>query len=377
MRETMIDRRLLLSWLMLWPISTTPAVLAIAAPLLPAQAESRSAAQVDARALETLRLRTLQAKSDALWVQVDGEFVTQEYFNTPRGPIELMSCNKSVVNLLVGMLIDDGTIASVDAPVTTWFPEFVEALERAGGVKLDETARAQRAGVTLLHLLTHTSGLAADATTEKIYASPDFVKFAVESPLKTAPGTAFFYNNVACNLLCGVIEKASGQKADDFARERLFDPLGITEFEWTHDAAGNPHGMAGCQLHAEDLARIGQLVLQRGMWEGERLISGAWLDASMRPAFPQLGGGAEICGRLWWLDLAPAKPIDDGTAAAPPAVRAIRADGFLGNYLVIVPSTGLVAVRQRRYPTNGAEVNDRKFNFPDFINLVQKLVPAK
>lgn len=333
------------------------------------------AARVDAAALDTLRLRALQAKSDALWVQIDGEPVAAEYFNTPRTPIELMSCTKSVINLLIGMLIDDGKIASVDEPVTTWFPEFVDAPagapERAGGAKLDAAARAERASVTLLHLLTHTSGLAADATTEKIYASPDFVKFAVESALQTAPGTAFFYNNVACNLVAGIIEKASGQKADDFARERLFEPLGITEFGWTRDATGNPHGMAGCQLHAEDLARIGQLVLQRGVWEGERLISEAWLDASMRPAFPQLGGGAAICGRLWWLDLAPAT----GEMAA--RVRAIRADGFLGNYLVVVPSTGLVAVRQRRFPANQAEMAEAKFNFTDFLALAQKVVPAR
>ena len=321
------------------------------------------AARVDAAALDTLRLRALQAKSDALWVQVDGQRVAEEYFDKPREPIELMSCTKSVVSLLIGLLIDEGKIESVEAPVTTWFPEFVEAPSRAGGAKLDEAARSQRASVTLLHLLTHTSGLAADATTEKIYASRDFVKFAVESPLQPAPGAVFFDNNVACNLVAGIIEKASGQKADDFARERLFEPLGITEFGWTRDASGNPHGMAGCQLHAEDLARIGQLVLQRGVWEGERLISEAWLDASMRPAFPQLGGGAAICGRLWWFDVAPGG-----------AVRAVRADGFLGNVLLVVPSTGLVAVRQRRFPTSQADMGDAKLNFGDFLALAKKVV---
>ncbi len=143
----------------------------------------------------------------------------------------------------------------------------------------------------------------------------------------------------------------------------MFEPLGITEFGWTRDASGNPHGMAGCQLHAEDLARIGQLVLQRGVWEGERLISEAWLDASMRPAFPQLGGGAAICGRLWWFDVAPGG-----------AVRAVRADGFLGNVLLVVPSTGLVAVRQRRFPTRQADMGDAKLNFGDFLALAKKVV---
>lgn len=329
-------------------------------------------AGVDSQVLATLRTRAAQANSDALCVLVDGALVSEEYFAREQEPIELMSCTKSVVSLLIGMLIDAGKIESVAAPVTTWYPEFVAAGAAAGSTEAEAaTQRAWRTDVTLRHLLTHTSGLAADATTEKIYASPDFVQFALTSPLKTAPGTAFFYNNVACNLLCGIIEKASGQKADEFARTVLFEPLGIEEFDWTRDAAGNPHGMAGLQLHALDFARIGQLVLQRGEWEGRRLVSEAWLDQSMHPAFPALGGAAAVCGYLWWLDGVTAKPV------GAPSVRAIRADGFLGNYLVVVPTSRVVAVRQRRFPQDPAEVELPAFGFPDFSALVQRLVAGK
>lgn len=324
-------------------------------------------AGIDAKALDTLLQCALEAKSDSVCVLVDGALVHEEYFNKPQKPIELMSCTKSVVSLLIGRLIDDGKIESVATPVAHWFPEFLDA----GGGKDDPAVRAQRESVTLRHLLTHTSGIAADATTEKVYASEDVVEFALGSRLATPPGTVFLYNNVACNLLCGIVEKASGKKADDYARAMFFEPLGITDFGWTRDAKGNPHGMAGCQLHAIDLARIGQLVLQRGEWEGERLISEAWLDEAMKPAFPDLGGGASTCGYLWWLDVEPAK------AGGKAVVLGVRAEGFLGNHLLIVPEKRLVAVRQRRFPQIQVEMGANKFNFPDFTTLARRLLAGK
>ncbi len=383
-------------------------------------------------ALLELVVTARATRSDALVVLEDGKPIVDEFFGGPRQPIELMSCTKSIVSLLIGILVDDKKIASLDTPVATWFPEW----------KKDKDKRKK--AITVGHLLSHTSGLECKPTTEEIYASQDFVKLALAAPLAADPGTKFVYNNKAINLLAGVIERVARKKMDDFARERLFAPLAITEFGWTRDRAGNPHGMSGLQLHATDFAAIGQMLLQGGVFEDERIVSERWIEESMRPPRPEL---APSCGLLWWLDaevvgcsfdppllerwraagsppwmLAVGKRLvgrsfeGEGcveqmrgalrealTAATreDPAVKAeafdpemnrlgvqpwntrsgpieaYRADGFLGNALVIVPGSSRVAVRQRRYPLNPADLQDPRLDFRDFAARIRALPRRK
>ena len=394
-----------------WPPRTTPAE-----------------AGVDERALERFLDAARAAKSDAVVILVGGALVREEYFDRPQEPIELMSCTKSVVSLLVGMLVDDGRIPSLETPVAEWFPQW---------------KRGEQHAVTVGHLLSRTSGLQCDRTTEEIYASRDFVKLALEAKLADPPGTRFVYNNKAVNLLAGVIETASGRRMDAFAQERLFDPLGITEHGWTKDPAGHPHAMSGLQLHAIDFAKLGQLVLQGGEWEGERIVSERWIATATRPAHPGLGSDAARCGLLWWLDPESSEygwddaligrwreaggskrllavgaelrgrrfpRLEDARAAlraavgkvaaaeggaadagwfdpevnrlgvpfwneTPGAIGTFRADGYLGNSLVVCPKRRLVAVRQRRFPRDAAERDDPKYGFLDFPARVKALVP--
>jgi CubicO group peptidase (beta-lactamase class C family) len=134
-------------------------------------------------------------------------------------------------------------------------------------------------------------------TDKEIYPSPDFVRLALAAEITSPPGSEFAYNNKAVNLLAGVVEKASGQKMDEYLREGLFGSLGIEQFAWTHDKAGNPHGMSGLQILPADFAKLGQLVVQRGQWKGEQLIAPQWLDESMKAGQPYV----PTCGLLWWL----------------------------------------------------------------------------
>ena len=116
----------------------------------------------------------------------------------------LMSVTRSIVGLLVRQLIDAQKIASVDVPLTTYFPEW--------------NGDAQKNRITLREVLTQTSGIADKQTTEDIYASQDFIKLALDAPIAEEPGTTFRYNNKATNLLGAVIERASGMKMDAWAR---------------------------------------------------------------------------------------------------------------------------------------------------------------
>lgn len=375
-------------------------------------ARGPAAGRVDADALERLVRAANDAHSDALVVLKDGELVGAWYTLGESRPIEAMSVTKSIVNLAVGRLITLGAIDSLDVPVSAFYPEW-------------NTGRKAR--VTLRHLLNHTSGIQAGQSTEEIYASDDFVRLALDAEVTSEPGSEFFYNNKAVNLLAGIVEKAAGRRLDLFLRDDLFAKLGITDFGWTLDPAGNPHAMSGLQIHAEDLAKLGQLVLDRGSWKGEQLIAERWFEESLRAGSPH----APTSGLLWWLTpsrvtfvvddaqlrslrdagvdpafMARAERVrgryaswvefeaaltdvfgDDAAATVAATLDPLgldlhrieyeefigyNANGYLGQFLVIFPTKGLVGVRMvESSPAYDPETD----GFYAFIGLVYGLVP--
>lgn len=236
-------------------------------------------------ALDKLKQRANETNSDAVLIFKDGKEILNYSSGRHDEPIETMSATKSIVSLAIGFLIDDGFLESVDTPVWKFYPEWKQGRKEL---------------ITVRHLLNHTSGLQSNPTTQEIYYNPgqDFVKLALAAELTDDPGTKFFYNNKATNLLAGIVQTASHLPMDEYLDQRLFIPLGITrsEWHWDHDGAGNPHGMAGLQMTAQGLAKIGQLVLHKGTWNGQRLISENWIDIS-------LAAGSSLeegCGLLWW-----------------------------------------------------------------------------
>jgi CubicO group peptidase (beta-lactamase class C family) len=376
---------------------------------------------IDPAALEKLRKRAEESDSDAVVIVKNGRLVGDWDFGRARGPIETMSATKSIVNLAIGRLIDSGKIKSLDQPVSDFYPEW-----KQGRKKL----------ITVRHLLNHTSGLQnLPTTTPEIYPSPDFVQLALAAELSDDPGSKFAYNNKAVNLLAGLVQRVSGTRMDRYIGKEIFEPLGIKDFDWTLDKAGNPHGMAGLQLRAIDLAKIGQMMLDEGVWKGEPVLSKDWVRKSVEPSQTL----NPTCGLLWWLirgtelstvDDALVKFFQDRGMTAestkqlealkgkpletmafwdalrpivrgddvlktklvelnknlPPVkrivegpVRGYEAQGYLGQYLVVIPNDRLVAVRQRRFRSS-ANPEDSKLNFGEFREMVTSLVgtpPAK
>jgi CubicO group peptidase (beta-lactamase class C family) len=179
-----------------------------------------------------------------------GELVGTWRFGKPKQIIETMSVTKSIVNLAVGRLVTKGLLSSIDEPVCTFYPEWKQGRKK---------------NITIRHIMNHTSGLqnVPDAM-EEVYPSPDLVQLALCAEVVHDPGTQSSYNNKAVNLLAGIVRKICGQRLDMFMKEEVFAPLGIEEFYWMDDHADNPHVMAGLGLFPEDLANLGQLVLNRG-----------------------------------------------------------------------------------------------------------------
>lgn len=215
---------------------------------------------------------------------------------------DLRSVTKSIVGLLYGIALDRGLVAPPEAPLLAGFPEYP-----------DLAADPRRARLTIGHALTMTLGLEWDET--RPYTDPanseiameqaaDRFRFALDRPVVAEPGRRWTYSGGCTALIGALIARGTGRSLPDFAREALFEPLGIASFTWSAGRDGVASAASGLRLSARDLLRIGALVLGQGVVDGRRIVSRQWLDASLTPAIAT-GDGLHY-GRLWFLGAAPA-----------------------------------------------------------------------
>jgi CubicO group peptidase (beta-lactamase class C family) len=214
---------------------------------------------------------------------------------------DLRSITKSVTAILTGIALDRGWLKSLDTPVFSFFPRHANL----------RTPGKDR--ITLRDLLTMTSGLAwpewavsygspANIVRE-MGRAPDPYRFVLARPLAATPGTVWNYDSGGVELIGVILEKVAGRPLAQFAKQALFDPLGIEHWEWFADGAGS--AAWGLRLRPRDLAKLGQLVLNRGMWHGQRIVSAAWIKqmtARQSPRGWMVAGCGCSYGYLWWRD---------------------------------------------------------------------------
>jgi CubicO group peptidase (beta-lactamase class C family) len=207
---------------------------------------------------------------------------------------DLASVTKSWTSTLVGAALQHGFIESLEQPVLGFFP---------GRSVANRDARKE--AMTVEDLLTMRSGLECITsptwvTLLQMVATPDWVQFSLDRPMAAAPGQSWVYDNSAVHLLQGIIQQTTGMDTLDFARQYLFDPLGISDIAWLADPQGVNSGFGDLRLTPHDAAKLGYLYLRDGVWEGQRLLPEGWVDAATQPADgpqpPDIG-----CGYLWWL----------------------------------------------------------------------------
>lgn len=215
----------------------------------------------------------------ALLVARRGQLVYEHYFDgyTADRPTAVFSIAKSVVSLLLGMAIEDGSITGVDEPVTRHLPELAAQDPRF-------------AQVTLRHLLAMRSGIAFDegyrsptSDAARFYLSPDLQAEVARLRIERAPNQIHRYQSGDTQLLGQVIERATGMPLARYAQQRLWQPLGA-EFDasWSLDSADGAQARAFCCLNARarDLLRLGLMVAADGRWNGRRLVGADWLRQS-------------------------------------------------------------------------------------------------
>jgi CubicO group peptidase (beta-lactamase class C family) len=187
----------------------------------------------------------------------------------PAGPHMLFSLTKSFTATAVGLALGEGRL-SLDDLVLSFFPDDAPA-----GVSENLAAMRVR------HLLSMSTGHAEDPT-PKLHEHPggDWAQITLAQPVTYEPGTHFVYNSAASYLLSATVQKVTGVNTVDYLRRRLFGPLGIVETPWEVSAQGINVGGWGLSLTTENIARFGQLYLQRGVWRGQRLLPEGWVEVA-------------------------------------------------------------------------------------------------
>ena len=244
---------------------------------------------------------------------------------------DIRSVTKVVIGLLVGHAVARGLITDLELPLLGFLPEY-SALRTPG-----------KDHIRLRHLLTMSAGLEWDENLPltdprngevRLWQSEDRVRTALEPRLLWEPGSVWAYSGGCTELLAAVLRKVSGMPLEVYAREALFEPLAITDIEWARHADGTPSASGGLRLRVPDLAKIGQLVVDRGRCNGEPLLPATWIEQSLAP---QIGMHDRLFfyGFHWWLGRSLVGGREISWAAGI---------GLGGQRLFVVPALSLVVV---------------------------------
>ncbi len=302
------------------PLASAPA--AASNPAVEAALATAYGDDLDPAAKEILGTR-------AIVVLKDGKLVGERYapgFDSTTRQLG-WSMAKSVANLIAGRLVAQGAVTVSDAGLR---PEWTD----------------DRRTITVDQLMRMTSGLRWDETydlgtpiTSMLYLEPDMAKFVASQPLAHPVGTYQQYSSGSTNLLCDVLARKAGARADLPARQ-LLAPLGLASAVWETDTTGMPVCSSYLWATPRDWAAIGQFALQDGVWNGERLLPEGWMATSTTAA-PVATTEDPGYAAGWWANKLPDGSLLDSSLPAD----AYWASGHDGQRLYVVPSEKLVVVR--------------------------------
>jgi CubicO group peptidase (beta-lactamase class C family) len=271
-------------------------------------------------------------KTVAFIVIKNDSVLHESYFNNynQNSLSNSFSAAKSIISLLVGIALDEGSIKSLDEPVYNYFPEY---------------KNEQNNKLTIRQVLTMSSGLNWDeaysspfSLTTKAYYGNNLRKLIADLKVTDEPGKRFKYLSGNTQLLAFILEKATGKHVADYASEKLWRPLGAcNDALWCLDEKDGMEKAYCCfNSNALDFARIGQLVLNKGRWNGKQVISEKYIEEATSPAkWIQDEWGSkplDYYGYQWWITSHNGKKV-------------VYARGILGQYIFVIPEEKLVIVR--------------------------------
>ncbi len=268
--------------------------------------------------------------------------VVAEAWNHPYKPElkhTLYSCSKSFTATAIGFAVAEKKLTVLDK-VISFFPDKVPA-------KISD----HLAALTIKDLLTMSVGHDKEPIGPIISQEDDWVKGFLAAPIQHAPGTRFLYNSIATYMLSAIVQKVTRLTLIDYLTPRLFTPLGITGMDWETDPMGIQVGGWGLRLKTEDMAKFGQLFLQKGMWQGKQIIPSSWIEEATTVKIMQDPSASQgrkdssdwlqgYCYQMW-----------------RSRHNSYRGDGANGQYILVFPELDAVIAVTSEAPDMQGEFN--------------------
>jgi len=267
----------------------------------------------------------------------NGVTVAEQYYNggDPQTLVDVRSAGKSVTSLLFGIALDQRAIESLDDPVAKYWPD-------AEGSAIGP--------VRLADVLTMRTGLDADSNNpdspgyeDNMDESDDPLVFALAVPSAEEPGTKYRYNSLAAYVAGVVVGRATGDGLGSFARSTLFEPLQIERWDWQEDRSGQTKGQGNLFLTAPGFARIGEMVLNGGVYNGQQVVSRDWIEENLKPQVDvsDSESNASGYGYYWFHQVYPLNGR---------SIEVSFASGNGGNKIYVIPEFDLVvSIMSRAY----------------------------
>jgi CubicO group peptidase (beta-lactamase class C family) len=232
-------------------------------------------------------------------------------------PHVLWSLSKSFTSTAIGFAVSEGLL-NIDDPVTKYFPE-----------SLPDSPSKELQAMRIRDLLTMSTG---HENEPKVRDKTDWIREFLAHPVRYEPGTRFVYNTPATFMQSAIIQKITGQKTLEYLKPRLFEPLGIEAPKWDTNPQGITLGGYGLFLRTEEIAKFGQLYLQKGVWNGKQLVPKDWVDSATSK---QVSNGTN-----------PDSDWNQGYGFQFWRCRhnAFRGDGKDGQFCVVMPDLDVVVV---------------------------------
>lgn len=279
-----------------------------------------------------------------------GKVIAEGWWNPYKPELKhtLYSTSKSFTATAIGFAVSEGKL-SVDDKVISFFPD-----------ELPDTVSPFLSEMKVKDLLSMSAGQDPDPTFKTVVSETNWIKAFLATDVLHKPGTKFLYNTLATYMLSAIVQKATGEKVIDYLKTRLFDPLAIEGMDWEVDPNGINTGGWGLRLKTEDMAKFGQLFLQKGRWNGKQILPAAWIEEATTKKIDQNPDATQAardssewlqgyCYQMWRC-----------------RHNAYRADGAYGQYIIVMPDQDAVIAIT-------AETGDMQ----NEINLVwEHLLPA-
>jgi len=248
----------------------------------------------------------------------------------------MQSVTKSVTSVLIGIAVGRGEIPGLSIKVLDYFKDkkVLHVDDRKKSMTLKDVL-TMRTGISWNEELPYTD---PNNSCIQLEASPDWVEFVINRPMDCQPGKVYEYNSGASQLLSHIIKESTGMYIDQYAEKYLFSPLGIKDYYWKKTPTKLPDTEGGLYLKTNDLAKIGILYLNNGLWEGKQIVPKDWVQDTLTPHVKDVAPESETnnlgYGYLWRLI-----PYKEN-----PVKYIYTCTGYGGQYLFIVPEFDLIAV---------------------------------